>query len=260
MQKILVSIVMPMYNTSENELREAIESILNQTYNDFEFIIINDASTNNCVEVVKSYQDDRIILLENKENLGIEKTLNKGIKKAKGKYIVRMDSDDISYPKRIEKQIKFLEKHLEYSFIGGRADFFDENGIFRESKFQGEVKKEDFLLGTPFIHPTMVLKKEVLDKVGGYPMSKRTEDYLLQMQLFSKGYKGYVIPDKVLKYRQNIDTIKRFSIEQRVNEIKVKWKGFKMMKIKWYQYIYLLKPMIAICIPTSIIRLYQKKK
>ena len=260
MKNSFVSVVMPVYNTPEKELRQAIESILNQTYKEFEFIIIDDASTNNCLNIIKSYDTDKIVILQNKENLGIEKTLNKGIRKSKGKYIVRMDSDDISYPNRLEIQIKFLEEHPEYSFIGGRADFFNENGIFRESKFAGEVKKQDFLLGTPFIHPTMVFKKEILEKVGGYPISNRTEDYLLQMQLYSKGYRGYIISEKVLKYRQNNKTIKRFSVEQRINEVKVKIKGFKMLKIKWYQYVYILKPIIAIFIPRCIIKLYQKNK
>jgi glycosyltransferase involved in cell wall biosynthesis len=259
----LVSVVMPMYNSKEEELKLAIESILNQTYKNFEFIIVNDCSTNGCEKVVEDYikKDNRIILLKNEKNSGIEVALNRGIEIAKSNYIIRMDSDDISYENRIEVQMKFLNEHPEYSYIGGRADFFnDTNGIFRESTFSGEIKKTDFLKGTPFIHPTMVLKKDALDAVNGYPISPRTEDYLLQMILFSKGYKGYVIENKVLKYRQNLDTIKRFSKKQRINEVKVKFKGFKLIHIKWYQYIWILKPIIAMLTPVKLLKLYQGKK
>ena len=255
MDNELVTVLMPMYNTKEMDLRMAIESILSQTYSNIEFIIVNDCSTNGCEIIVEEYskKDSRIVLLHNDRNLGIEATLNYGIDNAKSNYIVRMDSDDISYKDRIEKQLKFMKTHPEYSFIGGRADFFNsKEGIFRESNFYGEVKKEHFLRGTPFIHPTIMLKKDAIIEVGGYPISNRTEDYLLQMTLYSKGHKGYIIEDKILKYRQDSDTIKRFSKKQRINEIKVKITGFKMLKMKWYQYIWILKPLIAM--------FYQKNK
>lgn len=262
MDEIFVSVVMPMYNTNKEQLKLAIESILNQTYKNFELIIIDDYSTNDCCEVVLEYQkiDNRIVLLKNEKNLGIEQTLNKGIEFAKSEYIVRMDSDDIAYLDRIEKQILFMKENPQYDFIGGRADFFNESGIFRETKFYGPVKNKNFVLGTPFIHPSMVIKKAALDSIGRYPISYRTEDYLMQMMLIAKGYKGYIMEDKVLKYRQDIDNIKRLSKKQRIAEIKVKLTGFKMMKLPFFYYIFLLKPIIAIFIPVGLMNYYQKRK
>ena len=105
----LISVLMPVYNTKEEFLRTAIESILNQTFSNFEFIIINDGSTNNAEDVILSYKDDRIIYLK-QENQGIVAALNNGWDRAKGEYIARMDSDDISFPDRFEKQIEYLEK------------------------------------------------------------------------------------------------------------------------------------------------------
>lgn len=263
MEEKLVSVIMPMYNPKENELRLSIESILNQTYKNFELIIIDDCSINGSVNIVKEYMkdNDKIILLHNEKNSGIEITLNTGILNSKSDYIVRMDSDDIAYPNRIETEMNFLIKHPEYDFIGSRVDFFNDNdGIFRTTSFFGEVKKEDFLKGTPFIHPTMILKKSALVKVGYYPISYRTEDYLLQMKLIANGFRGYIIEDICLKYRQDENNINRLNKKQRINEMKVKIKGFRMMKIKWYQYIWVLKPFLAMITPKRLIQMYQKKK
>ncbi len=109
-----ISVVMPVYNTKEEWLREAIESILNQSYKDFEFIIIDDGSDKSIEPIVNSYNDARIVLIR-QENLGIAKSLNYGFKISKGEYIARMDSDDISLPERFEKQVNFLDKNPQIS-------------------------------------------------------------------------------------------------------------------------------------------------
>ena len=115
MKNPLVSILMPVYN-SEKYLREAIKSILNQTFTNFELIIINDGSTDNSLKIIKSFKDNRIKIIKNKGNLGLIKTLNKGIDLAQGKYIARMDADDIAMPKRLEKQIAFFNENPDYGF------------------------------------------------------------------------------------------------------------------------------------------------
>lgn len=126
-----VTVLMSMYKTPLEQLKEAVESILNQSFRDFEFLIIDDGASQESIDLVMSYNDDRINLVRNKQNIGLEKSLNKGLRIAKGKYIVRMDTDDISYPDRIEKQIQFIKQHEEYSIIGSKAAFFDQNGIYR---------------------------------------------------------------------------------------------------------------------------------
>lgn len=130
-ENIEVTVLMSMYNTPLEQLKLAIESILQQTYKDFEFLIINDAASKQCVELVKSYDDNRINLINNEVNLGLEKSLNKGLKLAKGNYIIRMDTDDIAYQNRIEKQIEFIKKHSEYSIVGSKAEYFNEKGVYR---------------------------------------------------------------------------------------------------------------------------------
>ncbi len=126
----MVSIIMPVYNSS-GYLSDAIESILSQTYSDFEFIIIDDASTDNSIEIIYSYHDPRIVLLKNDINLGVTHSLNKGIKHARGKYIARMDADDIALPQRIELQVDFLEKNPEFILVGSFFEVIPEKCFVR---------------------------------------------------------------------------------------------------------------------------------
>lgn len=126
MNKPLVTVLMPVYNAGKY-LHEAIESILNQTFADFEFLIIEDGSTDNSLENIKSYNDKRIRLVENGENIKLIATLNKGIELANGKYIARMDADDISLPERLQKQVNFMENHPDVGALGTAFISFGEN-------------------------------------------------------------------------------------------------------------------------------------
>lgn len=125
-----VSVIMGVFNSAK-KVGVAIESILNQTFTDFEFIICDDASTDNTYETIKEYagKDKRIKLLKNEKNLGLAGTLNICLESARGKYIARMDDDDFSHPQRFEKQIKFLDENPEYAIVGTSKNYFDENGI-----------------------------------------------------------------------------------------------------------------------------------
>ena len=123
-----VSVYMPVYNIKEEWLREAIESILNQTFSDFEFIIINDGSTNNAEEVILSYKDSRIRYYK-QENQGYIAASNKGLELAQGEYIAKMDSDDISLPTRLEKQVEYLDNNPNIGLVGSGFQFFDKSDI-----------------------------------------------------------------------------------------------------------------------------------
>ena len=151
---------MPVYNTKEEYLRASIESILNQTFTDFELIIVNDGSTNNAEEVVLSYKDDRIKYFK-QENQGIVGALNNAWSKASGKYIARMDSDDIAYPERFAKQIKFLEENPEYSLVGSWAKIIPSNNVI---KLPQDIKIMDLLADCMFIHPSIMFNKADFEK------------------------------------------------------------------------------------------------
>ena len=196
----LVSVLMPVYN-SDLYIQRAIESILNQTFNNFEFLIINDCSTDNSLEIINSFKDSRIIVLNTNENSGISKTLNYGLKQAKGKYIIRMDSDDISFPLRIENQIKFLEENPEYVLCGSNYSIIGSKNKVILPKEHNTIKA-NLLQSCCVAHPTVAINKEYLDKNNLLYTSEMepAEDYYLWSQLIFKG-KFYNLQEELLDYR-----------------------------------------------------------
>ena len=254
-----VSILMSMYNTPIEQLKQAVESMLNQTYRSFEFIIIDDCSKGDEVKTILDYNDDRIKLIKNKKNLGLPKSLNKGLKYVTTNYIFRMDTDDISHLDRIEKQMKFIEKN-NYDLVCSRINYFDENGIYGCSKISGDITIDDMLFGTPFAHPSMFIKKDVLEAIGGYPCHNRCEDYAMELSLYAHGYKGYVMDDVLLDYRLDNDNYKKKKFKDRLIEVEMKKKYFKLNKVKFPKSLYIYKPILAGLIPSSIMKKYHEIK
>ena len=163
-----VSVVMSVYN-GEPYLREAIDSILHQTFTDFEFIIIDDGSTDKSADIISSYDDLRIVLIQQK-NRGLAAALNAGIKAARGKYIARMDADDISLPERFEVQFDFLERHPACVAVGSNANIIDMNGeyLYTSSNPIAWQDIQNFLPASPFFHSSTVFRKDTAIKCGGY--------------------------------------------------------------------------------------------
>ena len=198
-----ISVVMPVYNQKEEYLREAIDSILNQTYKDFEFVIVNDGSTNNSEEVILSYSDNRIVYIK-QENQGVARSLNNGIEIANGEYIARMDSDDISLPERFEKQIKFLDEHPEISILGTWYETFPKIKI---TKTPQNVRFTDILNACCICHPSVMMRKADLDKYNlRYNPEFTSEDY----ELWSRAVQYLNIqnlPEVLVKYRLHEENI-----------------------------------------------------
>ena len=184
-----VSVIMSVYN-SELYLKQAIDSILNQTYKFFEFIIVNDCSNDNSEEIIKSFTDPRIILIQNEKNLGTASSLNKSIKLSKGEYLIRMDADDISLKNRIEEQVKFMDKNLN---IGVAGSFFKLTGEIPWYKKcvlrKGSINQMDSLskltFGPCVLHPSVIIRKKVLieNNVFYDESFKRAQDYELWSRL-----------------------------------------------------------------------------
>lgn len=198
-----ISVVMPAYN-AEKYIGEAIESILNQTYTDFEFIIINDGSTDKTKEIIDSYNDSRIVYLENKKNSGIVVTLNKGLDFATGEYIARMDADDIAVDTRFEKQIAIMEGDKSIGVLGTGTKIFGETVETKEthSTLQPEKLKAELLFSTCICHPSAMIRKKVLDDhhLRYKAEYKGAEDYELWWQIASVS-KIVTIPDVLHCYR-----------------------------------------------------------
>lgn len=255
-----VTVLMSEYNTKKEQLKQAIESILNQTYNNFELIIIDDCSDKENIKIIENYNDDRIRLIRNEKNLGLAASLNKGIELATTDYIIRMDTDDIAKVDRIEKQVRFAENNPQYSIISGRANFFDEKGIYYTTTKNGEINKNDLIKGTPFIHPTMLINKKHIQKIGGYPLYRRCQDYAMAMNMYANGFKGYIIDDILIDYRMDTDGYKKKKFKYRLLEAKIRFHYYRKLKISIFQYVYCLKPIVAGLMPKRLMQHYQKKK
>ena len=254
-----VSVIMGIYNGT-NTMDEAIASICNQKYTDWEMIICDDCSTDNTVEKLEKWclNDTRIQLLRNKYNMGLASTLNHCLQYAKGEYIARMDDDDVSYPERFREQVNFLNNNKEYAFVSSIVDCFDGQGIVRNRFLRkAEPQKKDFLVGTQFVHPATMFRKECLVNVGGYQekrVTRRVEDYDLFMRLYAIGYKGYNIQKPLLRYSVSIQGMKKKNkYIYRVDEARVRYRGFKKLGLLPWGIIYVIRPLIVGIIPKTLI-------
>lgn len=219
-----VSVLMPVYN-GEKYLKEAIDSILNQTFTDFEFLIIDDGSRDNSVEIINSYQDPRIKLVQNKTNLKLITTLNKGLALAKGEYIARMDCDDFSLPQRFEKQISYLDIHNDIGVLGTGFELMDARGnSFTSIQFptQSNVLKWSLFFYCPIAHPTVVMRRSIVNQVGGYNSEAvYCEDYDLWIRVAKTTQIGN-LPDVLVKIRKHDANVTNvFSRQHQSNCIKV---------------------------------------
>lgn len=195
MEKPTISVVMPAFN-AENYVHEAIESVLNQDFKDFEFIIINDGSTDNTENIIKSFDDERIILIS-RENKGIVESLNEGIALAKGEYVARMDADDICFPHRFSTQLSYMKEN-QLDLCGSDIILTEDNYIRRYPVQDGDIKLM-LCFDCFFAHPTVMAKSEVLKKTP-YP-KVACEDYALWCQLALQNVKMGNIPEVLLRYR-----------------------------------------------------------
>lgn len=207
-----ISVVMSVYN-GEKYLAEAIDSILAQTYKDFEFIIVNDCSKDNSLEIIKKYSDSRIVLINNEKNLGLTKSLNLAIEKAQGDYIARMDADDISLPNRFEIQMEEFHKIPNLTLCGTWAVQINEKG-----EETGEITPvisnaeitASMIFYNQFVHSTVIFNKKNFFEAGGYNEEIiKGQDYNLWLQFIKNGYELKNIDKLLVKYRDHVENISK---------------------------------------------------
>lgn len=256
-----VSVLMGAYNCADT-IRDSIQSIINQTFTDWEFIICDDDSTDNTYEILKeiSQIESRIVLIKNDKNRGLSYSLNHCLKFAKGTYCARMDGDDLCDPTRFEKQVEFLDANAGYGFVSTRMTRFDEKGTYQipEPMDSYSPTKKDFVKGSPFCHAPVMIRKEAYDAVNGYrdiPHTLGVEDYDLWFRLYAEGYKGYILQEVLYHMFDGREAAKRRTFKRRLNEAWVRWKGYKMLKIPYIYRIYIMKPIIIGFIPQWLYRL-----
>lgn len=261
-----VSIIMGVYNCRRPDLLEkSIRSIIDQTYTDWEFLICNDGSTDGITpDLLRSYEkeDSRIRVLTYKNNRGLCHALNVCLEEAKGKYIARQDDDDVSRPDRLQKLLDFAEAHQEYAIVGSIADVSDDNGIWGEYPLEERPSGKSFYWNSPFAHPTVLMRKEALDAVGGYREAwetMRCEDYDLFMRMYAAGYTGYNLQEKLYIYRIVNGDRKYRPMNVRLQEAVVRFKGFRKMGILAGGIPYIVKPVLIGLIPQRIFKKIRQK-
>jgi glycosyltransferase involved in cell wall biosynthesis len=215
-----VTVLMPVYN-GEQYLPEAMESILNQSFTDFEFLIINDGSTDQSVSIINSYPDPRIQLVENEGNIGLVHTLNRGIDLTKGEFIARMDCDDISMPDRLSKQLALMEQHPEVGVCGGWIEYFMGRQLLMDFPVSDEDIKQALLSYNPMAHPAVMIRVKVIKTNHIYydPEYQHVEDYELWARLAA--ITCFInIPEVILKYRIHPEQIGRIYSAEQVRVLK----------------------------------------
>ncbi|ALF08809.1 glycosyltransferase family 2 protein [Parageobacillus thermoglucosidasius] len=261
---VKVSIIMGIYNC-EKTLNESIDSILNQTYDNWELIMCDDGSTDNTYQIALEYsrKDKRIQVIKNGKNMGLAKTLNNCLEISTGEYIMRHDGDDIMVRDRIEKQIKFMNTH-DCDACGAGAYVFDEKGVWGIRQPPMLPDKRCMIVSAPFIHPTVIMKKESLLRVGGYSDTKltrqRLEDYDLWIKFFEHNFILKNIQEPLIYYREDRNAYSRRKKKFRLAETSARLDACKRLNIPYSQRIFALKPLVAMVIPNSIMRYYHTKR
>ena len=211
MDKPKVSIIMAVYN-GEEFLQDSILSVLNQTYKNFEFVIVNDGSTDNTAKILEEFSknDSRIKIVNNIENIGLTKSLNRGIRESVGEYIARLDAGDLSTPDRIEREVDFLNKNKDIGLVGSWMQIIDTEGkTVEEVKYptEDEIIRHDLIGYNPFVHSSIMFRRGVGQKAGFYnEVYKYAQDYNFYFQLLPHT-KFSNIPACLVKYRRYPNSI-----------------------------------------------------
>lgn len=254
---------MGLYNCDKT-LEDCINSLLNQTFVNWELVMCNDGSTDQTKHVAEKYVErfNNIFLINNEINNGLAASLNRCLDYSNGEYIARIDADDICFPDRLSKQVQFLDHNREYDMVGSWALLYDENGIKGVRKKEKAPDKFSMKFGSPFIHPSIMMKKVVYKKLGGYTVKTRTtkgQDTDLWFRFFYNGYKAYNLEEPLIKYHESVDDYRKRNLKTAFYRMQNHYQGFKLLNFPKSYYIWLLKPIISSLIPNKVMYWYHKK-
>lgn len=234
----LVSVIMVAFNEPKNLINQAIDSILNQSLTDFEFIIVDESSNKETIYAIKkrSLEDNRIKILHSNQIGFFSKSLNFGLKNAKGIFIARMDPDDVSHKSRLKKQVHFLENNPKYSLVGSAVNIIDINGkkISSRSYPSSSIKLRIWsLFRNPLAHPTVMFRRSIIDQGYFYDDNfSKAEDLELWLRLMKKDFKFYNLQNHLLSYR----TLDNFSSKRAGDNFKYNYKARKK-NFSWKSFI-----------------------
>lgn len=262
-----VSVIMGVYNCGKRAdlLEKSIDSILHQTYQDWELLICDDGSVDDtyCILQNLSKRDARIRILHYSPNRGLSYALNYCLSEATGLYIARQDDDDISAPERLAKQVRAMAERPMYDIVGTTARIYNDNGVWGVFDVPEYPTRESFLWNSPFIHPTVMMRKDALQAVNGYRVAKETrrcEDYDLFMRMYAGGYRGYNIQERLYLYRSENGETKHRPMKYRIDEAVVRWQGYKALHMRCAGMPYVVKPLLVGMLPARLLKKIKKKQ
>lgn len=242
-----------------------MDSVLNQSFKDFEFLIYDDGSDGECRQVIEEIgrQDSRIRILRGEQNRGNAFGLNQCILEAKGQYLARMDGDDLCLPRRLEVQAAFLDRNPQFDYVGSAAGLLEGETLWGIRKMVPIPRKENFLPFSPFIHPSVMFRKDIFEKYGFYNTSelcRRCEDYELFIRLYREGSYGCNLEEILLYYREEKDSYKKRTLESFRREAKLRRQifpslGLTGIRTEWYKY----KPYGTAVLPKGIYRQLKRR-
>lgn len=260
-----VSVIMGIYNCGDT-LQDAIKCLFDQTYDDWELIMCDDGSTDNTYTVAERIVHDhpeKITLVKNSQNMGLNYTLNKCLSITKGEYIARMDGDDLCSPDRFENEVEVLDNEADISIVSTDIEHFDITGKWGYVSHPVYPTTKDFLHGTPFCHAPCMVRREAYEAVNGYTEDKRllrVEDYHLWIKMYSLGFKGKNINLPLYQMRDDRNATSRRRFKYRLNEAYVKILAVSKLKLPIYGYIYALRPILVGLLPTGIYERLHKER
>lgn len=260
----LVSVLMAIYNCADT-LEEAVNSIINQTYTNWELIMIDDCSSDDtyirAVEIAKI--DSRIKVYRNEKNLTLAPTLNRCLEKATGEYTARMDGDDVCDNCRFEKEVKILNENPQVAVVSCLMNMYDEKGIYGRVSYPEYPQKIDFANNSPICHAGCMMRKNILEELKGYdtsPKVERIEDYDLWIRLYDAGYSAYNIQEYLYSMRNDRKAISRKKYKFRITEYRLKMDMCKKFNLPIKCRLKAYKPLILGLFPSFMYAILQRHK
>lgn len=260
-----ISVIMGIYNCGET-LAEALDSILAQTYTHWNLIMCDDGSTDNTYAVAEMYcrrYPEKMILLKNDRNTGLNFTLNRCLKEVDGEYVARMDGDDLSMPDRLEKEIAALRAHPDLMIVSTAMQHFDESGVWGLGTVIPFPQPKDFVWGTPFCHAPCLVRREAYKAVEGYtdkPEFLRAEDYELWVKMYEKGYRGMNLAEPLYQMRDDRYAVLRRKFKYRITEFRVRCAAVNRLHLSKIGYLYALRPLLIGILPAGLYRYLHRKR
>lgn len=258
MEKPKISVIMSTYDPpGDGRLQGAVQSVLGQTCQDFDFLICDDGSGEENAKLLEetAAQDPRIRLLRNRERRGLAYGLNRCIREARGSYLARMDDDDLCLPERFRVQLDYLEGHPETAFVGCNVKLISGDHIWGSRRMPERPSRKDFLRYSPYIHPTVMFRRGVFQGREGYREgTMRGEDLELFMRLEEEGIWGVNLQQELFCYREDRDSYRRRTVRSRLDEAWIRCRGYGRLGILFPAgWLCALRPLAACCVPPGLL-------